>query len=63
MIAGWSEFFQELNSLPHLYIPALVDNVINHSVSSGTSGAGREAGPSQRRGTEGRQGEGTGSGT
>eukprot|EP00972_Heterocapsa_arctica_P088847 13103234-Heterocapsa_arctica.AAC.1 len=26
MIAGWLEFFQELNSLPHLYIPALVDN-------------------------------------
>eukprot|EP00972_Heterocapsa_arctica_P014570 2146758-Heterocapsa_arctica.AAC.1 len=34
MIAGWLEFFQEVNSLPNLYIPRLVNHVINHSVSS-----------------------------
>eukprot|EP00972_Heterocapsa_arctica_P056083 8273167-Heterocapsa_arctica.AAC.1 len=39
MIAGWLEFFHEVNSLPNLYIPALVNHVISHSVSNEYGGA------------------------
>eukprot|EP00972_Heterocapsa_arctica_P043729 6455172-Heterocapsa_arctica.AAC.1 len=59
MLAGWLEFFQEVNGLPNLYIPALVNNVINHSVSSCPGESGGEGTLPVAGTIDGRQGKGT----